>query len=256
MSSRPVHHALLALLLLGACNSNQQFTVIVRNVSTPGTLATDRASGAVPLSAGAFIVFRADADPTFTVGTLADSGIRLIAEDGIPSPAFAPAGVEGTEVAELPLTPGFARTTVFDIGTFSSPGGADMGPAIFPAIDGFKAEQATFTLNAEQGDRLQIVTGFLQSNDFFFAFGAGGLPLFVGAAPIAGDVTQQLVLFDAGTEADTPPGTGPDQALVQGANGVDIGPVEVVPITPVSERHPDFVVPPPEAVIQVLITAS
>src|SRR5690349_8662099 len=99
MSCRPLHHALLASLLLSlaACNgNNQQFTVIVRNVSTTDTLRTERAKGAVPLSAGAFIVFQANQDPTFTVGQLADSGIRLIAEDGFPSPALAPAGVEGT----------------------------------------------------------------------------------------------------------------------------------------------------------------
>ena len=57
---------------------------------------------------------------------------------------------------------------------------------------------------------------FGMSNDWFFGTDAGGIPLFdAGGAPIDGDVTSQVGIYDAGTELDEElaigPNTGPQQ---------------------------------------------
>jgi len=80
------------------------------------------------------------------------------------------------------------------------------------------------------------------------------LELFNAKAPVTGDVTSALKLYDAGTEADTPPGTGPDQKPVQATDNQ--GPTERVVITGASVRHPTFTIPATNAVIKVTITAN
>ncbi len=71
---------------------------------------------------------------------------------------------------------------------------------------------------------------FVQSNDWFYSFSGGiGLQPFNDETPVTGDVTSALELYDAGTEADTPPGTGPDQKPVQATDNQ--GPSETVVIT-------------------------
>ena len=69
---------------------------------------------------------------------------------------------------------------------------------------------------------LSFATMFVQSNDWFWAPGPGGIALVDDAgAPVAGDVTDQVSLWDAGTEADQTPGEGADQAPRQA--GPDTG---------------------------------
>ena len=85
-------------------------------------------------------------------------------------------------------------------------------------------DSVTWTVTARRGDRLSLVTMFVQSNDAFFGDDGSGIALFERSEPISGDVTDQLALWDAGTEVDTAPGTGPYQALAQ--PGPDTGPDE------------------------------
>ncbi|WP_420454829.1 spondin domain-containing protein [Rubrivirga sp.] len=232
------------------------FTVTVENVSTPGLLSTDRAMGAVPLSPGAWVTFRGD-DPAFTPGEMADSGTRLIAEDGFPSPDLSPPNTDGTETTLL-----MQAANASQVGTFSSDGGADNGPAIFPALGGAAAESATFTFTASEGDRLQIETMFVQSNDWFLAFGDGGLELFEDGEPVSGDVTDRLRLYDAGTEIDAPPGEGPTsppgavQKPVQDPMATNVGTDESEPIQLARDRHSGFSIPANAEVIRVTITPS
>jgi hypothetical protein len=68
------------------------------------------------------------------------------------------------------------------------------------------------TVKAEPGDRLVFASMFVQSNDKFFATDSAGIDLFEGLYPVAGDLTSKVVLWDAGTEKDEAPGTGPNQA--------------------------------------------
>ncbi len=220
------------LLAVASCQKeddiSRSFTVTVENVSTPGLLNTPRAGGAVPLSPGAWAIFNGN-DPMFTEGQMADIGTERIAEDG----------AAGTKDAAMG-----ALSRVRDHGIFKTAAG--------PILPG---QSAQFSFKAGPGDRLQFETMFVQSNDWFYSFsGKKGLRLFNGNTPVTGDVTSALELYDAGTEADTPPGTGPDQKPVQATDNQ--GPTESIVITEARVRHPKFHIPANNAVIKVTITAN
>lgn len=224
------------LLVLAACDSAEEtspttFSVTVANVSTPGTVDTERAMGTVPLSPPTYAVFTGD-DPMFVVGQSANLGTERIAEDGFPDEMLAILA---------------AASNVSTSGAQPSPGGPDDGPALFAG------ESATFTVTARPGDRLQLETMFVQSNDWFYGFTGGGLRLFAGDDPVSGDVTDRLAVYDAGTEADTAPGTGPDQKPVQDPTATDVGPDESVPVRAAADRH-SFAIPANDRVIRVTIT--
>ena len=226
----------LALVAAGCDSADdvtpRPFTVTVSNVSSPNTVATARAMGTVPLSPPAYAVF-SGADPMFRVGQMANLGTERIAEDGFPDEMLALLG---------------AASNVSASGAETSPGGPDAGPALFAG------ESVTFTVMAVPGDRLQLETMFVQSNDWFYGFTGGGLALFDGDEPVRGDVTSRLAVYDAGTEADTAPGTGPDQKPVQSATATDVGPDEAVPVRTAAQRHPGFAIPATPSVIRVTVT--
>ncbi|MDQ6813091.1 MAG: spondin domain-containing protein, partial [Bacteroidota bacterium] len=92
------------------------------------------------------------------------------------------------------------------------------------------------------------------SNDWFYGFTGGGLDLYSGNIPISGDQTARVLVYDAGTEADTAPGTGPDQKPVQATDNQ--GPSESVVITSAAIRYPAFFIPATAAVIKVTITPN
>lgn len=225
-----------------------EFTVTVENVSTPGTVDTDRADGVVPLSPGPYAVFEGE-DPLFTPGEPASSGTRLLAEDGFPGPQDFIEDETALESLE-------ANESASDVGVFTAPEDAPMSPAIVPG------QSATFTVMASEGERLQIETMFVQSSDWFYAFGDGGLELFADGEPVSGDVTDQIALYDAGTEEDAAPGAGgmmppgPVQKPVQGPMDVNVGTDEEEPVQLVSERSFDFDVPETSDVISVTLTPA
>jgi hypothetical protein len=101
-------------------------------------------------------------------------------------------------------------------GVFNTPSGAD-GPG--PLGPGASYE---FQFSAVPGARLSFATMFVQSNDLFYAPGEVGIVLFdEGGNQISGDVTDQIFLWDAGTEVNQEPGVGVDQAPRQ--SGPDTG---------------------------------
>ncbi len=231
----PLALAALAGAPAAAQQSSTTFTVTIENVSQPGTLDTDRAGGTVPLSPGPFAVFQGE-NPMFSAGAFADAGTELIAEDGFPM----------TKLDALT-----AASNVSTSGLFEAPGGPDDGPAIFAG------ESATFTFTASPGDRLTFETMFVQSNDWFYGDDGSGIALFTaGGAPISGDITSQVVLWDAGTEEDTAPGTGPNQKPVQDPSATNVGPDEDVVIELATTRHPSFDIPANASVIRVTIAAE
>jgi hypothetical protein len=69
-----------------------------------------------------------------------------------------------------------------------------------------------FSFNAPLGAKLSFATMFGQSNDLFFAPGEDGIMLYDDRNPITADVTEQIKLWDAGTEVNEEPGAGPNQA--------------------------------------------
>ena len=248
---RPLSLALVAGLVLAGCDSTDgddvvvptptAFTVTVENVSTPGTVDTPRAMGTVPLSPPAWAVFDGD-DPFFASGELANLGTERIAEDGFPDEMLAILD-DADDVSAF--------------GAETSPGGPDNGPALFAG------ESVTFTVQARPGDRLQFETMFVQSNDWFYAFTGGGLDLFDDRdTPVSGDVTARLAVYDAGTEEDTAPGTGPTappgpvQKPVQAPDATNVGTDESVPVARAGTRHPSFTIPATGRVIRVTITPA
>ena len=155
----------------------------------------------VPLSPGAFAA-HSDEVEAFATGESASPGIEGVAEDGIP----------GTLSNEI----GASNSGIRDAGVFNVPDGASSAGPIAPG------NSYSFEVEGRPGDRLSLATMYIQSNDLFYAFSEEGLPLFTNDAPINGDMTGQVILYDAGTEGDQEPGTGLDQAPRQ--SDTDTGP--------------------------------
>lgn len=84
-------------------------------------------------------------------------------------------------------------------------------------------DSVSFQFTAPQGSRLSFATMFIESNDWFYAPDKEGIALYnEQGQPVSGDITDQVYLWDAGTELDEPVGTGPNQAPRQ--SGPDTGP--------------------------------
>lgn len=132
-------------------------------------------------------------------------------------------GCDDDGVAPLPTT-GFTVevenvSTVYDFptsGTFTvAEGQSEPGPLL-------PGQAFVVELDGAPGHRLSFATMFGQSNDLFYAPGEEGIALYDDQGePISGDVTDQVLLWDAGTEANQEPGLGEDQAPRQ--SGPDTG---------------------------------
>ncbi len=138
------------------------------------------------------------------------------AEDVPNSTVTAPQTTVTTEAPMVDGEPVTFRVTIENIapvapytqsGTFAVPIGSDGAGPLVPG------EAYEFELTAHPGQRLSLATMFVQSNDWFFATAADGLALYSpDGTPISGDVTDQIGIYDAGTEIDQTPGEGADQA--------------------------------------------
>ena len=95
------------------------------------------------------------------------------------------------------------------VGRFDTPVGENSPFALGPG------QSYRFTFDAPPRARLSLATMLVPSNDFFVAPAEReGLALFdsMSGVPVEGDVTRQLALWDAGTEANQPLGEGDTQA--------------------------------------------
>lgn len=263
-------------------NGGTSFTARIVNVSTPATLMiSDGSTVAVPLSPGVFVV-HTDPAPLFSEGS-ADHGEGLedIAEDGDPSqlhgyiqtktgatPILSP-GVflvhgdddpiftvgamdrgEGLEAIAEDGNPGMLASLLHESatvsgGAFAVPVGAG-GPA--PVLPGGAYE---FVIAAGPTGKLSFATMFVQSNDLFYAPDGMGIPLFTpGGDPISGDITDQVDLWDAGTELNEIPGIGVNQAPRQ--SGPDTGAAD--PDNTIRLVNDGYTYPADESVIKVTVT--
>jgi hypothetical protein len=98
------------------------------------------------------------------------------------------------------------------------------------------------------GDRLSFATMLVQSNDWFFAPAEPGIPLYVDGSKLTDDVTEYVLLWDAGTEGDGAPGEGPYQAPRQ--PGPDSGPDD--PMGYVRQVLTDLI-PPVDELVRVTL---
>lgn len=126
--------------------------------------------------------------------------------------SMAPVATQDFEVRIENVSQAFAFP---DFGVFNTPvGEAGPGPA-------FPGGQYQFTFRGLPGHRLSFATMFVQSNDFFYAPDEGGIELYDGNQPRTGIITQEIQLWDGGTEIDQEPGLGDAQAPRQA--GPDAG---------------------------------
>lgn len=123
------------------------------------------------------------------------------------------------------ISPAFDFTSS---GVFNTPAGAaDPGPLVPGAA-------YEFDFSAAPGSSLSFATMFVQSNDLFYAPGESGIALFdEDGSQVAGDITAEIGLWDAGTETNEAPGAGENQAPRQA--GADTGEDEGGVVQPVND---------------------
>lgn len=265
--------------------AGQKFTVTIADVAAPDALTTSTGTHPpLPIAPGVYTVTTMDS-ALFAVGQPnGGAGLEALAEDGNPSTLAQ--GMEEETGLIAPISPGVYATTsqgnplftagqrdpgqglkalaedgnpamlaeslaadplLTGSGAFTTPNGASKpGPAI-------TGQSYTFTVKAMPGDALYLATMFVQSNDAFYAPVPKGIALFdAGGNPVSGDVTSQMVLWDAGTEVNQEPGVGNDQAPRQATPTA--GMRESQPVEPIRQVRDGFTYPDPSTIIQVIVT--
>jgi opacity protein-like surface antigen len=174
-----------------------KFTIRIENITKPDAFtASNGVKWSLAFSPGTAIVHTVKA-PVFTAGKKDRiKGLEAQAEDGDPNMlAKSLAGVKGIK----------------SVTVFNTPVGASAPGPITPGA------AYEVTVSAVPGDRLSLTLMMGQSNDWFYAPAESGIELFKNGQAISGDITLQLVMWDAGTEVNQEPGIGPDQGPRQKA---------------------------------------
>lgn len=167
------------------------FKVRIENISNgDGLAAADGTKYPFVLSPGMFIVNHKK-QYFFEEGKKADLALELQAEDGNPE-----------SLSKKLLT----RVGSKFIGIFNTPAGAGMPGPLLPG------NSYEFSFKGEEGMKLNLIAMYGQSNDLFYA-PKYALDLFDKAGKaLNGDITDSLLLWDAGTEVNQAPGIGDEQA--------------------------------------------
>lgn len=199
--------ALLALLATTALaqqhkedKGGTKFTVRIENISQEQT-AKDGTKWPFALSPGLYVLHQREVR-LFSEGLPAANGLEALAETGNPG-----------EIVKV-----LDGREHMGHGVFNTPVGADKPGPIGPG----GAYEFSFT--AKPGMRLSLAMMFGQSNDWFYAPKHQGLELFHNGRPRSGDITNEFMLFDAGTEVNEEPGVGPNQGARQ--KSIDAGATE------------------------------
>lgn len=191
--------ALLGITAIASANGDKatKFTVRVENTTKPDAFtASTGAKWSLAFSPGVAIVHKEKA-PIFSEGKRDRvKGLEAQSEDGNPAML----------AKSLKIAKGVKSVSVFN-----TPVGAAAPGPITPGA------AYEFTISAAPGDRLSITMMMGQSNDWFYAPGESGIELFKNDQPINGDITAQIVMWDAGTEVDQEPGIGSEQGPRQKA---------------------------------------
>ena len=195
----------------GSMSGPQTVRVRVENVSDPSFYGSEAATGGqIWITPGAYAVHTGD-NPVFAEGESASVGLEAVAEAGRPG------GFEGEDslVDELDAMSddGIAHSGAWTPEDIVEDPNDPTGevPGAPPIAPGGAFE---FDVEVEPGQRLSFATMFVPSNDVFFSPGADGIALWPENGEVVdGDVTDDVELWDAGTEPNAePPGEGPDQA--------------------------------------------
>ena len=180
------------------------FRVRIQNVSPESDVPT--------LFAPGVWVLHSEAGPLFTSGEAdRDQGLEALAEDGDPTALAASLRAQGLQA-----------------GVFDTPVCADT-PGLLPSGETVESgDSYEFEVTASAATPyLSFATMLVQSNDLFLAPAGQGIALFDKDGKAIGlkNVTHELLLWDAGTEANEEPGTGPYQAPRQSVTNT--GPADV-----------------------------
>jgi hypothetical protein len=218
------------VLAFGRVKNQKTFKVRIENISAAdGVITEGGAKYPFALSPGLFVVNHRK-NYFFNTGEKADQALEAQAEDG--NPEF---------LSKKYLT---KVGSVF-MGIFNTPVGSDKASPILPG----GAFEFSFTANV--GMRLSLITMFGQSNDLFYA-PKQAIDLFdEDGNPLTGDITDRLLLWDAGTEVNQAPGLGDEQ-----------GPRQKMPNTGKAENgnvglvKDGFTYPNTKDVLRVTITAE
>jgi len=198
--ARPAIAAMIGVTTALSANmaaAETEFLVRIWNAGEENSMTLEAGSTQTPLlSWGAFAVHTGP-NALFTPGQPAgDTGLEQLAEDG----------------AINQMVDWLAgRSDLVDSGEIKARP-VNGQPAIYPG----GLFRAKFTANP--GDKFSFAVMLEQSNDAFYAFGPEGIDLFdADGNPVSGEVTAQVMLWDAGTEVNQAPGIGPDTGIKEQA---------------------------------------
>lgn len=174
-----------------------EIVVRIENISDDTAMVfSDGSSRAVAFSHGIYAV-HAEGWPIYEPGeqTLPATGLESLAEDGNVRPMQ-------TYLERHP--------DVVESGIIYKTLGSDRGAELWPG------DVYEFHISADPGDKLSFATMLMQSNDIIYGPRDGRLELFSDSGrPISGDVTAAFAVFDAGTEVNEDPLTGPNVGMNQ-----------------------------------------
>ncbi|MXR51699.1 hypothetical protein GRX03_08800 [Halovenus sp. WSH3] len=253
-------------------------TVRIENVAPTDFYPSDASTGGqIWITPGAYAV-HTGTNPIYTEGESATIGLEALAEAGPPTGFEGEPGLvdELTEMANMgmdnemegddsmdddstdddSMDGSMEESAVLHAGAYTPENTvADpndpMGsvPGAPPIAPGGAFE---FEIEAEPGQRLSFASMFVPSNDLFFSPSPEGIALWpADGEPVAGDVTDAIGLYDAGTEPNGEPGFDPDQAPAQ--NSPDQGDDEGGVVRPLREVADGFEYPAVEDAIQVTV---
>ena len=209
--------AILSVAGIGSANGDMptKFTIRVENISkADGFTASNGVKWTLAFSPGVAAV-HSNKGPIFTANKKdRGKGLETQAEDGDPS----------TLAKSLQGGKGIKLVTVFN-----TPVGATAPGPITPGA------AYEYTVSAMPGDRLSMTIMMGQSNDWFYAPAESGIELFKNGKAISGDITAQMLMWDAGTEVDQEPGIGSDQGPRQKAPNT--GKAEDAPIHKIQDGN-------------------
>ena len=176
---------------LGNGEKPTKFTVRVENTTKADAFtASNGVKWSLAFSPGLAVV-HTDKAPIFTSGKKdRGKGLEAQSEDGDPS----------TLAKSLAGGKGIKSVTVFN-----TPVGASAPGPITPG------GAYELTVSAMPGDRLSMTLMMGQSNDWFYSPDEAGIELFKDGKAISGDITSQIMMWNAGTEVDQEPGIGSEQ---------------------------------------------
>lgn len=206
------------------------FKVRVENISNTDGLETDGGKKyPFALSPGLFIVNHKK-QYFFDEGKKADTALELQAEDGNPE-----------TLSKKLLT----KVGSIYMGIFNTPTGADKPGPLLPG------GVYEFSFVGSEDMKFNLIAMYGQSNDLFYA-PKEAIDLFDKSGnPLNGDITDKLLLWDAGTEVNQAPGIGDEQAPRQkmaNTGKAENGVVQLV--------KDSFTYPNTKDVLRVTITAE